>query len=67
MDEKEKRARIEKAREREECPNCGKQLTSKRVGSGSFADGVFCGLDCLASFHADYFQERRDYGSPSDN
>jgi hypothetical protein len=61
----DKRARIEDARRRDVCPNCGEQLADERVGSGSLAAGVFCSLECLARFHADYFEERRDYGNPS--
>lgn len=63
----DKRARIEDARLREVCPNCGQPLGDDRVGSGSFADGVSCSLTCLASFHDEYFQQRRELGGSTDN
>jgi hypothetical protein len=63
----DKREQIEDARLREICPHCGKPLGDDRVGSGSLADGVFCSLACLSSFHDEYFQARRDYGTPSSN
>jgi hypothetical protein len=34
---------------------------------GAAGDGLFCSLDCLASFHEDYFEQRRDLGTPTDN
>jgi hypothetical protein len=63
----DKRARIAAARGNDVCPNCGKPLGANRVGSGSYADGVFCSLEYLSTFHADYLEERRDYGNPSSN
>ena len=42
--------RIEDARRRGVCPNCGLPLGTKTVGSGSLADGVFCSLTCLSQF-----------------
>ena len=63
----DKRAQIEDARLREVCPRCGQPLGDDRVGSGSLADGVFCSLACLSSFHDEYFQQRRDLGTPTDN
>jgi hypothetical protein len=45
-----KQARIEDARRRGVCPNCGEPLGSKRVGSGSLAEGEFCSLGCLSQF-----------------
>jgi hypothetical protein len=46
----DKQDRIEDARRRGVCPNCGAALGSERVGSGSVADGVFCSLGCLSEF-----------------
>jgi hypothetical protein len=63
----DKAAQIEDARRRDVCPNCGERLGTERVGSGSHSDGVFCSLECISRFHADYFEERRDYGNPSVN
>jgi hypothetical protein len=37
------------------------------VGTGGDADGRFCSLERLASFQGDYFDQRRDFGTPSDN
>lgn len=34
------------------CAECGADLNETGiVGSGSFSDGLFCSLDCYASFH----------------
>lgn len=46
----DKRDQIADARRRGICPNCGEQLGSERVGTGSLADGVFCSLGCLTKF-----------------
>jgi hypothetical protein len=32
------------------CPACHGEL-SQRIGSGKLDDGVFCSLDCYASWH----------------
>lgn len=64
----DQRERVEEARRLDVCPQCGVQLTEKnRVGSGSFADGVFCSLECLTTFHAGYFEKRKDEGGFSTN
>ena len=49
------------------CPNCGQALGPGRTGSGRLSDGVFCGLDCLAIFHKDYFDQRARASNPSQN
>jgi hypothetical protein len=49
------------------CPQCGVALDNNRVGSGRLADGVFCSLGCMTTFHEDYYRERLDFGLPSDN
>lgn len=34
------------------CAFCGSSLENKKIfGSGSFADGLFCSLDCYARLH----------------
>ena len=58
MDQSEKRAAIAEAARNDSCPHCHQPLGEERVGSGRFADGVFCSLDCLGTFHDDYFRER---------
>jgi hypothetical protein len=65
----DKRRAIERARAQGVCPACGRTLppVPEPVGTGRLADGLFCGLDCLASFHDDYFEERRELGTPTDN
>jgi hypothetical protein len=63
----DRRAKIDEALERDVCPQCGKPLAGDRVGTGSLADGVFCSLKCIAEFHSDYFEARRDWGTPTDN
>lgn len=65
----DKRIRIEEARERGSCPACGKLLPPPPapVGTGRHADGLFCSIECLAGFHESYFEERRDFGTPTDN
>jgi hypothetical protein len=67
VDEAAKRKLIEEGLKHETCPNCGNPLGRDRVGSGRHADGVFCSLGCQAKFDADYYDERRDWGSPSSN
>jgi hypothetical protein len=69
VDGDEKRERIARARERGICPECGQPLPPPPapVGTGRHADGLFCGLECLASFHGDYLEQRRDLGIPNDN
>ena len=57
-----RRAIIEDARRRDVCPQCGKGLGDSRVGSGALSDGVFCSLECLTSFHGEYFQKRGTEG-----
>lgn len=65
----EKLARIAAAREQGVCPGCGRPLPPPPapVGTGRHADGLFCSLDCLTIFHKDYFELRRDFGTPTDN
>ncbi len=53
-----KREAIAEGREAGTCPECGKALDERRVGTGAFADGVFCSLECLVAFHGDHFRER---------
>jgi len=68
MDASEKRHRIEEANGAGRCPNCGHTLgPGRRVGSGSHSDGVFCSLDCQATFHQDYYVERARASNPSEN
>lgn len=34
------------------CPKCGAELTeTRRYGSGSLADGIFCSLSCMSTYH----------------
>lgn len=63
----DKRERVRLAREEEVCPQCGRSLDASRVGTGAFADGVFCSLECLTTFHEDYYRDRLDLGIPRDN
>lgn len=68
MDAAEKRRRIDAAAAEGVCPNCGRPLTPEnRIGSGRISDGIFCGLDCIATFHEDYFRERIRASKPSPN
>jgi hypothetical protein len=62
-----KQERIAAAAREGNCPECGCRLDRDRIGSGRLADGVFCSLDCLASFHVDYFESRRRASAPSEN
>lgn len=57
--------RILLAARQDSCPQCLVSLGSERVGSGRLADGIFCSLDCLVAFHADYFEARVHHGVPS--
>jgi hypothetical protein len=59
----DKQARIEGARRRGVCPNCGEPLGSRRVGTGSLADGEFCSLGCLSQFDFDGGEEHVDSDS----
>jgi hypothetical protein len=59
-----KRRRISEANP-DRCPNCGQPLGTDRVGSGRLSDGIFCSLECLATFHDDYFDERARGSRPS--
>lgn len=44
-------ARIDYSVRYKRCACCDKDLTATRiVGTGSFADGLFCSLDCFARF-----------------
>jgi hypothetical protein len=46
-------ARIEWSVSKRRCAFCGADLRNARiVGTGSFADGLFCSLDCYANFRA---------------
>jgi hypothetical protein len=63
-----KRQRIAEANAMGRCPNCGQPLdTGKPVGSGRRSEGIFCSLDCLATFHEDYFRERARASKPAQN
>lgn len=67
-----KAERIRAAAQEDRCPQCGEALgrtpeEGRRVGTGSFADGVFCGLECLSEFHGEYYSERIEHGLPSPN
>jgi hypothetical protein len=43
---------IRSAAESGTCPNCGRVVEpGSGLGSGRIADGIFCSLDCFASFH----------------
>lgn len=45
-------ARIEWSVATRHCAYCGTDLKDRKiVGSGSFADGLFCSLDCYAMFY----------------
>lgn len=47
-----KRVRIEWGGEKKKCPCCGLNINpGTGVGSGSWADGIFCSLDCYTRFH----------------
>lgn len=68
MDEAEKRRRIAQAHEEGRCPNCWEQIEpGQGYGSGRLSDGVFCGLDCQAGFHEEYYRERARASCPSQN
>jgi hypothetical protein len=54
----DKRERIEKAGRDGRCPQCEKRLEQDRIGTGALADGTFCSIECLATFHDDYLQMR---------
>lgn len=63
-----RRRRIEEALAADACANCLKPLgDGERVGTGRFRDGVFCGLECQAKFHEDYYRERARASNPSRN
>jgi hypothetical protein len=63
----QKRMQIAEANGANLCPQCARPLSPRPVSSGAMADGLFCGLDCLVTFHADYFAERARASSPSQN
>lgn len=65
--ESSKEERIASAADADRCPECGAPLGDSRVGSGRIADGIFCSLACLSTFHADHFELRRKHGFPTDN
>jgi ribosomal protein L37AE/L43A len=64
---KSRRERIENGRAASVCPQCGSNLGERRIGTGSFADGIFCRLECLVTFHGDHFRERAQAASHSPN
>lgn len=66
MEEAEKRSRIAEAAAKDICPECGKPLTD-RVGTGSLVDGVFCSLNCQATFHHEYYLARARASELRDN
>jgi hypothetical protein len=60
----DKRQRMKDAhRLRDVCP----EPLTDRVGTGALADSVPCSLKCQAKFHREYFEERRELGTPTDN
>lgn len=68
MDEAEKRRRIARGHEEGSCPNCGNSIVrGEGCGSGRLSDGIFCGLECQATFHEDYYRERIRGSGPSPN
>lgn len=68
VDEREKRDRIARGHDKGLCPNCwGLIEPGEGVGSGRLADGIFCGLDCQAAFHKDYYRERTRASNPRQN
>lgn len=66
-DEFARRQAIYEASKSDSCPHCGILLAKTRFGSGRHSDGVFCSLDCLATFHDDYYLQRRSWGNPNSN
>jgi hypothetical protein len=67
MDERTKRAAIERAAKTGTCPQCHRPVAGVEVGSGSRRDGVFCSQDCQATFHADYYRARAEHSRRSPN
>lgn len=68
MNEEKKRRRIAQAHEQGRCPKCWEPIgPGEGFGSGRLSDGVFCGLDCQAVFHRDYYRERVGASGPSPN
>jgi hypothetical protein len=68
MDEAEKGRRIAQAHAEGRCPNCWDPIKpGKGCGSGRLADGVFCGQNCQALFHEDYYRDRIRASRPSPN
>jgi hypothetical protein len=63
----EKKRRIAEANGAGACPNCRQPLGADATGSGAFSHGVFCSLDCEATFHQDYFEERARASNRSQN
>ena len=67
-DEEHRRRLIMKGRERGTCPQCQKVIAEgKGVGTGSFADGLFCSLKCQGEFHRSYYEQRAREGGSSLN
>jgi hypothetical protein len=66
MDPRERIERIEEGRRNGTCPYCGEPVVNP-VGSGRLADGVFCKLEHVAAFYADYFKERVEQSTPRPN
>jgi hypothetical protein len=52
MQEEEAKRLVAFAYKMQLCPNCEKEIADRMnaYGSGSLADGLFCSLDCFASF-----------------
>jgi hypothetical protein len=68
VDEREKKDRIARGHDQGLCPNCWSSIEpGGGVGSGRLADGIFCGLDCQAAFHKDYYRERARASNPPQN
>lgn len=62
--------RIRVAAQDDTCPHCGSALgrdaeEGRRLGTGSLSDGVFCSLECMSSFHDEYYRDRIEQGFPS--
>jgi hypothetical protein len=45
------------------CPTCDRQLGAHPTGTGSIADGRFCGLECLAKFYEPELRRKATEGA----
>lgn len=60
MNSEEKKRRIAHAHKAGACPQCDKPIPAGGgIGTGRLDDGLFCSLECFASFHGDMLEERR--------